>query len=241
MRTKPISLHVGSRWYAAAALALLGAGHAQGASATYFISVNTSSVTGTLGFLDLQFNPGNNTSQAATATITNFQGGGLGAPQNTGNVSGTLPASLTLVNSTPLNEVFQAFTYGSSFSFVLTLSGPALDTPNGTATAGTTFGLGLYDNTQNPILTNQTLLTGFALQIDIGLNGTAASTAFPTATNGPSVANVQAIVSSSTIPTLSEWGMVLFGMLLCGWGALSLRKVHSLALDPGDVSRNGDL
>jgi hypothetical protein len=119
----------------------------------------------------------------------------------------------------------------------VTLSGPALDTPNGTSTAGTTFGLGLYDSGQHPILTNQALLTGFAVQIDINLNGTTTATAFPTATNGPPVATIQANAFSTNIPTLSEWGMIVFSMLLCGWGALHLRRIHPLAIEPRDVSR----
>jgi hypothetical protein len=45
----------------------------------------------------------------------------------------------------------------------------------------------IYDSTQNPILTNQGALSGSAAQIDVNLNGTLTRTAFPTATNGPSV------------------------------------------------------
>ncbi len=164
------------------------------AAVTYVVTVNTTAVNATPGFLDFQFNPGNGTSQSATATISNFAvvGGALnGAPSVNGNVIGVLPATVTIVNSTALNEAFQGFTYGTSFSFVLTLSGPAIDTPNGVATAGSTFGIGLYDNTQNPILTDQGALTGFAGQVDINLNGTNTPTAFPTAGAGPSVVTFQ--------------------------------------------------
>jgi hypothetical protein len=164
------------------------------AAVTYVVTVNTTAVNGTSGFLDFQFNPGNGTSQPATATISNFAvvGGAVtGAPSDTGNVTGALPATVTIVNSTALNEAFQGFTYGTSFSFVLTLSGPAIDTPNGTATAGSTFGIGLYDSASNPILTDQGALTGFAGQVDINLNGTNTPTAFPTPPAGPSVVTFQ--------------------------------------------------
>ena len=119
----------------------------------YSVNVNTSAVTGTAGFLDFQFNPGNSSSQPATATISNFIGGTLGATTpNIGNVSGTLPGPVTFVNSAGLNEYFQGFTYASSFSFLLTLSGLALDNPNGTATAGTKFGVGYTTITRTRFL-----------------------------------------------------------------------------------------
>jgi hypothetical protein len=92
---------------AATALLLLAAAPA-GAAISYTVVVDTGSVSGTSGFLDFQFNPGNATTQAATATITNFTGGTLsGAPQISGNVSGTLPGTITFANSTALNEYFQ--------------------------------------------------------------------------------------------------------------------------------------
>jgi hypothetical protein len=223
--------------YAAAALVFLTAGPVR-ASVSYIITVNTSAVAGTTGFLDFQFNPSNITSQAATATVAGFSGGGpFGAAQNAGNVTGTLvlPGTLVLTNSTPLNESFQAFTFGQSFSFELTLSGPAVDTPNATATAGSSFGIGLYNSAKMPILTNQALSTGFAAQVDIKLvSGATAPTAFPTATNGPSVVMFQNFTNPTPIPTLSEWGMILFSILLCGWGALRLRETSFVApLEPG--------
>jgi len=194
-----------------AALFLLTAKPAE-AAVTYFVTVNTSAVNPSSGFLDFQFNPGNGSTQAATATISGFTGGTVvGAPQINGNVSGTLPGTVTFVNSTALNEAFQGFTYGASFSFVLTLSGPAIDTPNGTSTAGSTFGVGLYDNTMTPILTNQGATTGFAGSVNINLNGTTTPTAFPTATNGPSVVTFQAL----TQLTISK----VFGTSPIGFGS----------------------
>jgi hypothetical protein len=163
-------------------------------SVTYTVNVDTSSVSGT-GFLDFQFNPGNATSQAATVQISQFTGGTLtGAPSSTGNVAGTLPGTLNLANSTALNEYFQGFTYGASFSFFLTLDGPAITAPNGTATAGSIFGVGLYDAAQNPILTNQGPTTGFVGQVSINLNGSTTPTVFPTGVNGPSVATIALFV-----------------------------------------------
>ncbi len=174
-------------------LAALAAGSAT-AAVTYQVTIDTSSVSGTAGNLDFQFNPGNASSQAATVTLSNFNGGGgvvTGPPQVSGNVTGTLPGNLVFANNpSALNEYFQPFTYGSQISFTVTLMGPAIDSPDGLATAGSTFGVGLYDNSfliPQPILTNQGAGSGFAGQIDINLNGSTTATAFPNANNGPSV------------------------------------------------------
>jgi hypothetical protein len=165
------------------------------AAVAYSVTVDTSSATGTSGFLDFQFNPGGATSQPATAQVLSFSGGTLGAAPagnlpgaciatattTCGSVAGSLP-SVTLGNSNSLNEYFQAFTFASSFNFTLVLSGPAVDSPNGIATAGSTFCVGLYDAGQNSILTNQP--SGCAFTVDINLDGTTTVTAYPPNANG---------------------------------------------------------
>ena len=175
--------------FAGVVLATLSATPAT-ADVAYLVTVNTSSVSGTSGFLDFQFNGGNTPFQPATAKIESFASVGgvvIGAPSDSGGVSGALPGTVTMTNSAALNEVFQGFKYGSSFSFLVVLSGPALDSPNGTSNSGTTFGLGLYDGMQNPILTDQGNVSGFAGLIDIHVDGSVTTTAFPTANGGPSV------------------------------------------------------
>jgi hypothetical protein len=193
------------------------------AAVTYFVTVNTSSVNGTSGFLDFQFNPGNVTTQAATATISNFKGGMLAAaPAITGNVSGMLPGTVMFGNSTALNDYFQKVTYGAAFSFQLTLSGPALDTPNGTATAGTIFGVGLNDSTPDPILTNQGGTTGFAGEVDINLDGTTTPTTFP---NGSSPSVVSIVVpAAAAAPAMSMPALAGSALLLAGLGSFLARK-----------------
>ena len=178
------------------------------AGVQYQITVNTASVVTTTGFLDFQFNPGNSSSQSATAVLSNFSGGTInGAPSITGNVTGTLSTTVTMVNSTALQELFQSFTFGNSFTFLLSLSGPALDTPNGTSTAGSTFGLGLYDSAQNPILTNQGATTGFNGQVQVNLNGSTTTTAFPNGA-GPSVVSFVQVV----VPEPGAMGLVGLGL-----------------------------
>ena len=186
------------------------AGSAQG-GVQYQVTVNTTSINATTGFLDFQFNPGNGTSQSATAVLSNFSGGVAGAVNSvSGNVTGSLPGTVTMINSTPFQELFQTFTFGNSFSFLLNLSGPALDTPNGTSTAGTTFGLGLYDSAQNPILTSQGATTGFAGQMQINLNGSTTPTGFLQSTGAPSVVTFVQVV----VPEPSAMGLVGLGLAL---------------------------
>ena len=109
------------------------------------VTVNTSAIRGQSGFLDFQFNPGGLGAETAAVAVTNFTtAGGILTPSSilSGDASGVLPGTLRLDNGTAFNDVFQGFTFGSSFSFQETLSGPALDFPGGTF--GSAFAVSLY-------------------------------------------------------------------------------------------------
>ncbi len=168
----------------AVALALSCGEKARADTITYPVLVDTSAVNGQSGFLDFQFAPGGASTQPAFVTISNFLSDGalVGPPEVNGGVSGTLPGVLTIDNSTAFNDYFEQFTFGSSFSFSLTLDGPALQTPNGTANSGSTFGLGLFDGAQNPVLTTDP--NGFAALVDVKLDGSTATSVFPSDSNG---------------------------------------------------------
>ncbi|MGO9952491.1 MAG: NF038129 family PEP-CTERM protein [Dissulfurispiraceae bacterium] len=127
------------------ALALLIAGSAF-ASLSYDITVDTSSMAGTNGYLYLQYNPFNN-AVASTATVSLFtmNGGSLGAQDtvdvvNGSAVTGTLPASVTFANTNSVNDYNQAITFGNSLSFLLSLN----STPGAPALGVSTFSLGLF-------------------------------------------------------------------------------------------------
>jgi hypothetical protein len=166
---------------ATAAMATLAVLSVQPAAAAvaYLVTVNTPANVGTNGSIEFQFNPGNSSSQPATAAILQFTADGTlnGPPAIAGNVSGALPGTVTLVNSTGFNDYFQGYTYGQTFSFVLVLSGPAIDSPNGTATAGSTFCLSLWSdpNGMTPILVQDA--AGCNGSVNVNLNGS--TTAFP--------------------------------------------------------------
>jgi len=159
---------------------------------SYNFDVNTSSVSGQSGYLELQFNPGTN-SGVASATISIFISDGtlVGAPQLTGDVSGALPATVTINNTTGWNDYYQAVTFGSSEQFALNLSG----------SAGNTFALSFYGaDGATPVLTSD-MTNGFATLIDMNANGAVI-------TNNSS----QVAVAATPIPAAA----LLFGSGLLG-------------------------
>jgi Tfp pilus assembly protein PilW len=107
------------------------------AEVIYSVSVDTSSQLHQTGFIDIEFNPGDNTSQLATLAITGFTGGTLqpaltpptGAP--VGDVSGLLPGTVLFDNVQTTNEYTEGITFGNSLHFLATFDGPAIQTPNG--------------------------------------------------------------------------------------------------------------
>src|SRR5215831_13817686 len=115
---------------------------------TYSVFVNTSSIAGTTGSLDFNFNPGPLSAQSASVQILNFTGDGTlgGNPSPIGDVDGVLPAVLTFDNATAFNDYFQTFTFGATLSFDVSLFGPALSTPDGTSTSGSTFAFSMFSD-----------------------------------------------------------------------------------------------
>jgi hypothetical protein len=160
------------RYFAALSIsvALLLAQRAQ--ADTFDITVNTSSLQGTSGYLDFQFNPGNTPFDAASATIMNFTTDGIltTALPNIGDVSGALPGQVVINNTQALNEYTQGLIYGSFFDLFVNLNIP---TVSGTATGGSSFTLDVEDSNFN------SLLGGFpAVEIDLD-----ATTGQPSITN----------------------------------------------------------
>jgi hypothetical protein len=154
---------------------LLVAREASAAPIIYDVTVDSSSISGTAGSLDFQFNPGPLVTQAASLQILNFSSPGslAGSPVLSGDVAGALPSTLTFDNGQGLNDYFEGFKYGSTLSFEVSLDGPALSSPDGTATSGSTFAFIMFSNAAGtiPALTTDTT-NGFAFTIDVNLDGT---------------------------------------------------------------------
>jgi hypothetical protein len=129
--------------------------------------------------LDFNFNPGSLVTQGASLQILSFSGDGslAGSPTLTGDVSGALPATLTFDNGTGFNDYFQGFTFGSTVSFDVSLYGPALSSPDGTSTSGSTFAFSMFSDAAGaiPALTSDTT-NGSAFTVDVNLDGTTTAT-----------------------------------------------------------------
>src|ERR1035437_327791 len=115
-------------------------------ASSLFVSAEVfTNLPSTAGNLDFQFNPGDVTSPAATATITLFDpAASLNGPAITGDVSGDLTSSLVINNSTSFNDYFVGYTFPSEITFQLAFSGPAVDSPTGSGFGSTLF-FSLYD------------------------------------------------------------------------------------------------
>jgi hypothetical protein len=118
---------------------------------SFVITVNTTSLQGTSGYLDFQFNPGNTPYDAASATITGLTTDGTLTTvlPNIGDVSGALPGQVVINNTDVLNEYTQGITYGSFFDVFVDLTIP---TVSGTATGGSSFTLDVEDSNFNSLL-----------------------------------------------------------------------------------------
>lgn len=209
-----------SRAFVATMIMVWSGGASQ--AAIYQVTVNTSSLAGTAGNVDFQFNPGGGSTQPGLVTISSFSGGTVvGTASTFGGVAGNLPATVTIDNSGGLNDYFQAFTFGNSFSFALQFSGPDVNAPNGTATSGSAFGLSLYNaGGDTPLLTNNA--DGFIATANVNLDGTVTISTYPS--SGAGSAPVATIVSTSTPEPTT---LTLFAAPLLAVGGLALRRRRS--------------
>ena len=130
------------------ALFLFLASAASANEITYYAKIDTSLIANSPGYIEFQFDQGNASSQPATASVYSFafDGSYSASPQITNDVTGTLPADLTFDNGTTYDDYFQGITFGDSIFFTLHLYGPALESPNGTASAGSTFAFSMWDS-----------------------------------------------------------------------------------------------
>lgn len=131
---------------------------------SYLVSVDTSSIAGSNGYVDFQFNPADLTAPAAEASILQWIGNVtlLDAPLVEGDVTGVLPGTVSLGNGTAFNDYFQAAAFGNSFSLVLNFDSSAAPS----SLLGTSFALALYaaDGT-TPLLSDD--LSGSILRFEL--------------------------------------------------------------------------
>jgi hypothetical protein len=198
---------------------------ASAAPITYAITVNTSSIAGSSGSLDFNFNPGPLTTQAASLQILGFTSNGVlseSCPCSTGDVTGQLPGTLLFDNGSGYNDYFDGFTYGGSLTFDVSLNGPALSAPDGISTSGSAFAFSMFSNAAGtlPVLTTNTL-EGFALTINTNLDGTTTLTNFSNQTT-------VGAASMATTPEPSGLSLTATG-LLCATALFYRRSMQTIA------------
>ena len=132
---------------------------------------------GDLRGLDFQFNPASSSTPAASATVDhiNTNGGFIPPLWQTGDAEALLPTSITLGNTTPYNDVYVGFTFGTSLSFDVWLSGPAVGQPPAETIDGSTFSFSLIGPDGYPYSTGP---GGAALTIDVDPSGLVTPTVF---------------------------------------------------------------
>ena len=173
----------------------------------YRVEIDTRQFSGA-GFLDFAFIAGNSPAPGATATLSNFSGAFGALASQEGNVSGSLPGTLTFGNSGAYNDWFHNVTLGGKFGFNIVFGGDFLHTAGN---AGTTFGVGLLDASGMAYLGN---VDGNLVQFELTpLNGF-----IPASIAGSTYAGIASI---SAVPEASEWMMLTGGLALIG---LALRR-----------------
>ena len=172
------------------------------ADSTYSVSVDTSLLSGTSAQLAFDFIDGGSPSN--TITLSNFSTDAtLGINSPTGGVSGTLPGTVTLTDSSFFNEYLTNISLGTNFSFLLdaTTNGPD---PSSIPDA---FSLLLFDPITGFPLFATTDPTGANSLLTLNINGspTGALDVY-IAPGGEAVATVTPVVATPEPSTLLMLG-----------------------------------
>jgi hypothetical protein len=131
------------------------------ADMTYQVDIDATAIApGTEGEIYFQFNPGGPFTQSATATVSNFDVDNitLSGGQTLGDAILTSPlptGPLLLDNGSLTNYLLESVTFGagSQLSFDVTLSGAAINAPDGnTNEYASTFFFGVLDTNFYPLL-----------------------------------------------------------------------------------------
>lgn len=140
------------------------------AALSYNVTIDTSSLSGTDGYLYFTYIPVNGSN--STATVSNYWGGILYPSTSAGDptatsATGTLPGTVSFTTSTGLTDYNHGtrFGIGTGFSFLVSFSDPE---PGGVTGGSSTFSLGLFtdENGVTPLFNTS------------GINNTAPGTLF---------------------------------------------------------------
>jgi hypothetical protein len=174
------------------------------ASFSYNVSIDTSGISASDGYLYFQYLPVNATN--STATVSNFSTDGVlaSAPSTLvadgSAVSGALPGSLVFANTNGVNDYNHGITFGNNVSFLLSFSNPA---PGGQFGGSSTFSLGRY----------------------LDEAGTSGSTLFTIDLNNDGTTTVQTLANEARVaPTPLPAAALLFGSGILGLAGLRRKK-----------------
>lgn len=217
---------------ALALFGFFGTRSVQAGPITYLVSADTSQLSGQSGYLDFQFNPGGAGAASATATVTDFSPVANLNPSDPNNyispnVTGSLSGTLTIPNSTAFNDFFEAFTFGNTIQFNVTLSGDALNpsNPSGSNTIGSSFAFSLYaSDAMTPLLTTDA--NGSVLTLIVNGNGTTSVLTFPQSPGNPPVAS--GVPTFNPVPAPPS--LVLCLCALPGWLVYWRRSKQTLGI-----------
>lgn len=186
----------------------------------YEVTIDTSALLGSVGYVDLQFNPGTITAPAAQAALTLFSSDATlqSGVQVDGDVAGVLPGIVLFSNTTPFNAVLQPMTFGNTASFHLNFSGAFTTMLSG---ANTLFSASLLDGDFNSLLTVDPI--GTLLQFDLAPGGGITTTTFNAAIGTPSVVGVVAVAAVPVPAAVVLFGTGLAGLV--GWQRKRLSKM----------------
>jgi hypothetical protein len=152
---------------------------------TYNFTVDTSSQSGQMGYIDLELNASSLPADDIMATVSNFTGASVDDSDLNNymlNTSGMLPGDVSFDNQNG-NDYFEALTFGNTISFTATLSGPGISL-DGSAPGdpsllgGTIFELSFLD----PSMTTSLFTSdpsGTAAYLSVDADGTTSAVAQP--------------------------------------------------------------
>lgn len=175
------------------------------ANSSYDFTVNTSSINGQSGYIDLEFNPGASCTGMGSAVVTNWiSDATLGAVTTTGDVSGLLPSAVTMTDTSQFNDYNEALTFGNTIYFDLNLNG----------CSGESFSLSfLQSDDQTPLLTTDSL-DGYALTADMNSESTLINVSSP-----------DIVVHTDSVPEPRTLPLLLSAFCLAGLSGIT-KKVH---------------
>jgi hypothetical protein len=160
----------------------------------YQVSIDTSTLSGSSGFLSLNFIGGGDLGQSV-ASVSNFRGNFVGTPLYDGDVVGDVSNGVTLSNSSFLSIFDQAVTFGGLFAFNVSFE-------SGNELFGTVFSAALLNDARDGFLGADADL--FTIDLVPGEPDAVAVLA-------PGLAQVAQVAE---VPEPGEWLLLATGLLL---------------------------